>query len=491
MMGRLMINGVEMDMNVINERVPLDQVEIWEVRNDGGSWGTSIYVPLLTQLFEAGETRCMVGTRGLFGEGWDALTLNTLIDLTTVTTSVGVQQLRGRSLRLSPHWEHKVAHNWDVICVATKFSKGGDLDLRRFLRRHNQLWGVVQYAPSRVYFNNGLLLAIPEMGKLKREWETMVTRGVLHVDPLLTTDLLTKTWRRVNYEAYTNVMLDTLTPSREATYKAWKVGEEYSNFNYHVRQIHPRDMHIRTVYTLEESTAVLLRHLRNILGSAAATGAFAAWQVSGSSPTMHSWLATLTLVFGLVTLGALAVEGPEIWRILRKLATEQPADDVLLDIGRALLVALRDSGLVSRKLQPDYVRVVTNPDGTYSVMLDYASPEDAALFTQAFGEIFAPVVDQRYLILRTDNRLPHLLTTGLWRLVRLAAQRSQPPAYHPVPQVLSVNKKRAQAFAKAWQRYVGGGELVYTRSVEGRQRLYTARTQIRPTVDSWAFDFWR
>lgn len=36
MMGRLLINGVEMNMNVINERVPLDQVEIWEVHNNMG-----------------------------------------------------------------------------------------------------------------------------------------------------------------------------------------------------------------------------------------------------------------------------------------------------------------------------------------------------------------------------------------------------------------------------------------------------------------------
>ena len=462
-----------------------------EVNGDGGAWGTGVYVPLLTRLFEAGETRCMVGTRGLFGEGWDALSLNTLIDLTTVTTSVGVQQLRGRSLRLSPRWKHKVAHNWDVICVAPRFSKGGDLDLRRLVRRHNRLWGVVQYAPTSAYLNNGLLQTLAQQGELKRQWERQVARGVLHIDPVLAVDLFTKKWQRVNYGGYTRLMLGTLTASREETYEAWEVGEEYSNFDYRVRQIRPRDMHIRTVYTLEESVKVLLRSLRNAFAGATSTGLLAAWYISARSPTLQTWLLSLVVVFGIVTLGMLAFEAPKIWRILRKLGSDQPADAILLDVARALLVALRESGLVSRKLQPDYVRVVANPDGTYSVMLDYASPADAALFTQAFGEIFAPVIDQRYLILRTDGRLPHILTTDLWRLVRVFASRSQPPAYHPVPGVLATNKKRAQAFARAWRRYVGGGELVYTRSPEGRQRLYAARAQIRPKVDSWAFDFWR
>ncbi len=35
-MGTFTINGVSMDMNIINERVPIDQIEIWEVENTMG-----------------------------------------------------------------------------------------------------------------------------------------------------------------------------------------------------------------------------------------------------------------------------------------------------------------------------------------------------------------------------------------------------------------------------------------------------------------------
>ncbi len=58
------------------------------------------YVGMATEIFERGITKCLIGTRGLFGEGWDSQALNTLIDLTMTTSPVSVKQLRGRSIRL-------------------------------------------------------------------------------------------------------------------------------------------------------------------------------------------------------------------------------------------------------------------------------------------------------------------------------------------------------------------------------------------------------
>ena len=62
-------------------------------------------------------------TRALLGEGWDANKINVLLDLTTVTTSMTVNQLRGRSIRLDPQEPDKLADNWDVVCIAPEFAK--------------------------------------------------------------------------------------------------------------------------------------------------------------------------------------------------------------------------------------------------------------------------------------------------------------------------------------------------------------------------------
>ena len=112
-----------------------------QIHGSGRDWSPRVYVEMITALFQQGLTRCLVGTRGLLGEGWDANRINVLIDLTTVTTSMSINQLRGRSFRLDPAWPEKLANNWDVVCIAPEFSKGFD-DYRRFIAKHKNLYGV-------------------------------------------------------------------------------------------------------------------------------------------------------------------------------------------------------------------------------------------------------------------------------------------------------------------------------------------------------------
>ena len=107
----------------------------------GRDWCPRVYVAMFTDLFQRGITRCLVGTRGLLGEGWDANKINVLVDLTSVTTSMSVNQLRGRSFRLDPEVPQKIANNWDVVCIAPEFAKGMD-DYRRFRAKHEKLYGV-------------------------------------------------------------------------------------------------------------------------------------------------------------------------------------------------------------------------------------------------------------------------------------------------------------------------------------------------------------
>ncbi|MBT3200066.1 MAG: DEAD/DEAH box helicase family protein [Phycisphaerales bacterium] len=112
-----------------------------ELIGRGGQWCPRVYVQMITDLFQAGVTRCLVGTRGLLGEGWDASRINVLIDLTSVTTTMSVNQLRGRSIRLDHERPDKTANNWDVVCIAPEFRKGLD-DYSRFMARHRTLFGV-------------------------------------------------------------------------------------------------------------------------------------------------------------------------------------------------------------------------------------------------------------------------------------------------------------------------------------------------------------
>lgn len=112
-----------------------------QIHGSGKDWAPRYYSTMVTEFFQEGFTKCLIGTRGLLGEGWDASRINVLIDMTTVTTSMSINQLRGRSMRLDKHWPEKVANNWDIICLAEEFIKGFD-DYERFERKHKNLYGV-------------------------------------------------------------------------------------------------------------------------------------------------------------------------------------------------------------------------------------------------------------------------------------------------------------------------------------------------------------
>jgi len=123
----------------------------WIVRVRGPEAGAARLVGAVGELVVQGAVRLVVGTRGLLGEGWDCPSVNTLIDLTTVTTATSVQQLRGRTLRLDPAWPGKSAHNWSVTCLLPpQTGAGSGSDLERLRRRHDYLWSAVPSADGTV-----------------------------------------------------------------------------------------------------------------------------------------------------------------------------------------------------------------------------------------------------------------------------------------------------------------------------------------------------
>jgi superfamily II DNA or RNA helicase len=164
----------------------------------GPGWEPRRYVPLVTRFFADGGSRCVVGTRALLGEGWDAPAVNVVVDLTAATTPTSVVQARGRALRLDDGWPDKVADNWAVVCVTADHPKGG-ADYARFVRKHDR------------YF------ALSRTGD--------IISGVAHVDPDLSPfgppdpDKLTDLDARMLIRA----------GERAAARDLWHVGEPYAD----------------------------------------------------------------------------------------------------------------------------------------------------------------------------------------------------------------------------------------------------------------------
>ncbi len=461
-----------------------------EIVGLGPDWTSRTYVRMATEIFEQGAIKCLIGTRGIFGEGWDSLSLNTLIDLTSVTTSTAVQQLRGRTLRLDHRWPRKVAHNWDIVCVAPKYKRGA-MDFNRFLSRHSRYWSLVIYhdwleepgqAANRV--------APPYLhGK--------VAKGALHVSPDLIFSLLQNAndpWQSLRIGLHNSKTMKQI-PRRDQVYDLWGIGDDYSNFSYSATTINARDLKIKTVFTLQTTLKALVRDLFTSMLTVALTILYygaRAWP-SGYGMDWSLFLLCLIGFFGFVSALTLAINSKKIYQTAKSLFTAQLPDAILLDVGRALFESLRELGLVSRNLNSDYVRVIKTQNDCYQVMLDYASPEDSHTFIQAYQEIFEPVRDQRYLIMRTEDRLPNLPLRMIWLPLRVWVRETgmYPPAYHPVPKILAARKERVELFAKFWKKYVGGGDAIFTRSEQGRAVLLFARAQRRPKVSQQAFETWK
>jgi superfamily II DNA or RNA helicase len=436
-----------------------------QIVGEGADWSTRTYVSLVTDAFEVGLTRCVVGTRGLLGEGWDSPSINVLVDLTSVTTPTSVQQIRGRSIRKDPAWPRKVAHNWDVICVAGGFERG-DADLRRFVRRHGRYWGVT---PS------GLLAG--DRGR--------VVKGVSHVDPELAFGLSERGFRGIPFDRFTRRSLSWVE-RREESYDLWRVGAGYENSTRWSASLDVRDLKIRTAYTIQESLAAVVRKLRVSVVLVLLAFLSGALLLIGNVPGIVG----IPLI--LVAAAAFFFNLRSAYRLGKAMLVEYRPDAILRDTGHALLFALQDAGLMGKGVQPESVRVAEESDG-YEVSLEDASAEDAAVFIRSYRQIFAPVRDQRYLILRNEHRLPNRALRYIWILFRPFFRRFEdyPPAYHPVPDVLATRKENAQAFSRYWQRYVGGGTFVYTRTAEGRKMLLGARAQRRPETRDLAFEVWK
>jgi superfamily II DNA or RNA helicase len=455
----------------------------FKVEGDGPDWGPRSYVPMVTAAFEKGVIRCIVGTRGIFGEGWDSISLNTLIDLTAVTTAPSVQQLRGRSLRKDPAWPRKLSHHWDVICVAAGFPKGFS-DLRRFTERHQKYWGV---RPPEIP---------PEP---LEEWPITphageIVRGVTHVSPELAGDLIHRELKSIPYSHYSRNMLRQVK-FRDRSYDLWKVGAEYSNFSYSAARIPVMDLNLHTVYTLENTLEKMIRVFWGTMVMTILNVVARSLGLFKTNSLSSGWtvLSTCASVLIIATAAVLVLNLRSAWKLAREMLIRQPPDAILLDLGRALLSAMMQAKLIRGKLSADYLRAVIQPDGSYQVFLDYASPEDSDLFIRAYQEILGPIEDPRYLIRRDDSRLPSWLLTPVWRILRKYVRKAagEPPEYYPMPKCLSRRREDAETFAQYWHRYVGGGQLIFTRSDEGRTVLYKTLAKKRPDAKGLAFEIWR
>jgi superfamily II DNA or RNA helicase len=403
----------------------------------GADWQSRVWVGLATEAFAAGETRVLVGTRAMLGEGWDSPRVNCLVDMSAATTSVSVTQMRGRSLRLDPADPDKIASNWDIVCVAPELARG-DADYDRFVRKHRHLFapsedGVIEAGPSHVHPSLSPFAPPPaaEFAEINR---AMAGRAREH------------------------------TRARER----WAIGEPYLAEEHETlvvrgrRGPRPGRTEQRTEQRRERPPDYPVRQraplaLAGVAAAMTAVCALATWP-----PGALAGLAAVSAALGWAY-ARLARAGREI------------QDAVPLDL---VAYAIRDAYHELGELSDDAagsLAIEPRASGYLRVWLKRGTPAEGAVVTAALHEVVDPDGFPRYLVSRL---VPHSRRPvgALWRTLTF-----RPPfgvRWSPLPADLGRRKNRAEVYARCWRRWVGPSELRFTqRSDEGKEALAAAGAQ--------------
>jgi len=408
-----------------------DAGRIVKLSAHGSGWQPRVWVPLATELFAAGVTKLLVGTRALLGEGWDAPCVNCLVDLSAATTAVSVTQMRGRSLRLDPADPEKIASNWDIVCVAPELARG-DADYERFVRKHLHL-----FAPSE---------------------DGVIEAGPSHVHPSLSpfapppADLFEEIDREMARRAR----------EHELARARWAIGEPYLAEEQETLVVRSRRQspELQGSRDTPPTYPVSQRTPYTVAGAAAA-----------ASPILE-----LTAHQPLALIGLALVPAGFGWAYARLARTRRQIQETLpLDLAaHAVRDAYRELGELSDEAAAS-LAIEPRASGYLRVWLKEATPEEAARFTTALNDVIDPAAFPRYLVSRLVPGRRSIASALLQTL------RVRPPFEHrwvAVPADLGRHKDRAQVFAGAWQRWLGPSELVFTQRTEaGKDALAAAGAQ--------------
>ena len=370
-------------------------------------------VAAVTELFQRGSIQVLVGTKSLLGEGWDAPCVNSLILGSFVGSFMLSNQMRGRAIRIWPGHPDKTSNIWHLVAIKPyknpAFSKEDqeeqDLnpyqDLQTLARRMDHFLGL-SYKEDTI--------------------ETGLDRLDFPKPP----------FKKNKIQAY-NQKIKELSKDRTTLRKKWQeslivadkieVVNEVATDSKRIPLLALADAEKWLRYSLMVFAISLLAYVVRLTFFAL------------------PWLTALCVLFLAIT-------------AFRYYSYKSPYKR-LRQIGEAIRKAMVTAG----HLSDDQSRVQVDEDKESFNVFAYlkgGSMRDKELFSKALGEFFAPVDNQRYL------------------LVAKKAPAGQ-SKYFVVPSLFEKRKEDAQLFQNAVAPQLGDYQLVYTRNEAGRKVLLEAR----------------
>ena len=370
-------------------------------------------VAAVTELFQRGSIQVLVGTKSLLGEGWDAPCVNSLILGSFVGSFMLSNQMRGRAIRIWPGHPDKTSNIWHLVAIKPYknpvFSKEDqeeqDLnpyqDLQTLTRRMDHFLG------------------------LSYKEDTIETG----LDRL---DFPKAPFKKSKIKVY-NQKIKELSKDRTSLRKKWQEALVVADKLEIVNEVATDRKQIPLLTLVDAEKWVRYSFLLiavNLL-----------LYLLRTNGIRLAWLTAISLV--LLTIA-----------LVRYFFYKSPYVR-LRQVGEGIRNAMLKMG----HLSDDQSRVQVEEDKDSYCIFAYlkgGSMRDKELFSQTLGEFFAPVDNQRYL------------------LVAKKAPAGQ-SKYFVVPSLFEKRKEEAQLFLDAVAPQLGDYQLVYTRNEAGRKLLLEAR----------------
>lgn len=417
---------------------------------------------MVTNLFNQGYIRVLIGTKSLLGEGWDSPCINSLILASFVGSFMLSNQMRGRAIRTQKGNPDKVSNIWHLICmepeeaslenggllVSGVTSSGKVITEKNENQTVSSKRGAGKAATRSGKGNADETTSVQEsedFTTLRRRFEGFL--GVHYEKPVIENRLNRLSYIKPPYtnEALTeiNSKMESLASDRMGLKQAWdealaplsqmevavEAGADKEYFKHGKLYFGALFKGIGWVLIF------LLLFIKLYLPLAAAEGFFAG---------MGKWIAFAAVVF-------VGVKGAICFVRFHTLSNP---DRYLRAIGECIRKALVKEGSISTKNVS--VEVDLSETEKSYVYLRGGSEREKDVFARCVYEFFGGVDNQRYL-LEAKGKVPKLCK------------------YYCVPEMFGKKKEDATMFLGLVKYYIGNYELFYTKSPQGRKKLLAAR----------------
>ena len=366
---------------------------------------------MVTNLFNQGFIRVLVGTKSLLGEGWDSPCINSLILASFVGSFMLSNQMRGRAIRTQKGNPDKVSNIWHLICMEPEGSEQESEDFATLRRRFEGFLGVHYEKPAIENRLNRLSYIAPP-------YTAQSLTAINHKMEALASD-------RMGLKQAWDEALAPLSRMEVAV----EAGADKEYFK------HGKMYYGALVKGICWVLLFLFAFIKLYLPLASAEGFFAG---------IGKWVVLAAIVFAGIKGGIQFI----------RFNTLSSPEKYLRAIGDCILKALKREGSVSAK-DVCVAIDVSEEDKSY-VYLRGGSEREKDVFAQCVYEFFGGVDNQRYL-LEAKGKVPKLCK------------------YYCVPEMFGKKKEDATMFLGLVKYYIGNYELFYTKSPEGKKKLLAAR----------------